>query len=73
LRALQVAKRTWGNEGNWNALHALENGSFLVQDNEWVKIYSRELRELASKKLEVPGDLLRRFSVSPSGHSVYEF
>jgi hypothetical protein len=66
-------QRTWGNEGNWNALHALENGSFLVQDNEWVKIYSRELREVASKKLEVPGDLLPRFSVSPSGHSVYEF
>jgi hypothetical protein len=66
-------QRTWGNEGNWNTLHALENGSFLVQDNEWVRIYSRELRELASKKLEIPGDLLPRFSVSPSGHSVYEF
>lgn len=27
-------QRTWGNEGNWNTLHALENGSFLVQDND---------------------------------------
>src|ERR1700730_298297 len=67
------AQRTWGNEGNWNTLHALANGTFLVQDNEWVRIYSKELRELASKKLEIPGDLLPRFSVSPSGHSVYEF
>jgi hypothetical protein len=68
-----TAQPARGNEGNWNALHALENGSFLVQDNEWVRIYSRELRELASKKLEIPGDLLPRFSVSPSGHSISEF
>ncbi len=66
-------QRTWGNAGNWNALHPLENGSFLIQDEEWVKIYSREFKEIASKKLEVPGDLLPRFAVSPSGHSVYEF
>lgn len=73
LAGVVSSERTWGNEGNWNALHPLENGSFLVQDNEWVRIYSRELRELASKKLEIPGDLLPRFSVSPSGHTVYEF
>jgi hypothetical protein len=66
-------QRTWGNAGNWNALLPLENGSFLIQDNEWVKIYSGELKEIASRKLEVPGDLLPRFSASPSGHSLYEF
>ncbi len=66
-------QRTWGNAGNWNALLPLENGNFLIQDNEWVKIYSGELKEIASKKLEVPGDLLPRFSASPSGHSLYEF
>jgi len=66
-------QRTWGNAGNWNALLPLENGSFLIQDDKWVKTYSRELKEIGSKKLGVPGDLLPRFSVSPSGHSLYEF
>lgn len=66
-------QRTWGNAGNWNALLPLENGSFLIQDNEWVKIYSVKLKEIASKQLEVPGDLWPRFSASPSGHSLYEF
>jgi len=66
-------QRTWGNAGNWNALLPLENGSFLIQDDEWVKVYSGEVKEIASKRLEVPGDLLPRFSVSPSGHSLYEF
>lgn len=73
LTGVVSGQHTWGNEGNWNALHALENGSFLVQDNEWVRIYSKDLREIASRKLEPPGDLLPRFSVSPSGRSVYEF
>ena len=73
LGGVVSGQRTWGNEGNWNDLHALENGSFLVQDNEWLRIYSRELGELASKKLEIPGDLLPRFSVSPTGRSIYEF
>ncbi|HKV63133.1 MAG TPA: hypothetical protein VJO16_14560 [Candidatus Acidoferrum sp.] len=68
-----MGQRTWGNAGNWNALLPLENGCFLIQDEVWVKVYSRELREIASKKLEMPGDILPRFSVSPSGHSLYEF
>jgi hypothetical protein len=66
-------QRTWGNAGNWNALLPLENGSFLIQDDVWLKIYSGEVKEIASKRLEVLGDLLPRFSVSPSGHSLYEF
>lgn len=73
LTGVVSGQRTWGNEGNWNDLHALENGSFLVQDNEWLRIYSREFRELVSQKLEIPGDLLPRFSVSPTGRSIYEF
>jgi hypothetical protein len=67
------SERTWGNAGNSNGLLALENGSFLIQDDVWVKVYSREMKELASKKLEVPGDILPRFAASPSGRSLYEF
>jgi hypothetical protein len=79
LAGVVSGQRIWGNEGNWNELHALENGSFLVQDNEWVRIcyrsriYSGEIRERVRRKLEIPGDLQARFSVSPSGHSLYEF
>jgi hypothetical protein len=65
--------RTWGNAGNSNAFLPLENGSFLIQDDEWVKVYSGEMKEIAGKKLEVPGDILPRFAVSPSGRSLYEF
>ena len=36
-------------------------------------MYSKELREITRRKVEVPGDLLPRFSVSPSGRSLYEF
>lgn len=66
-------ERTWGNAGNSNAFLLLENGSFLIQDDVWVKVYSREVKELTSKKWEVPGDILPRFAVSPSGRSLYEF
>ena len=67
------SERTWGNAGNSNALLPLESGSFLIQDGEWTKVYSPEMKELASKKWEVPGDILPRFAVSPSGRSLYEF
>src|SRR6266446_5048633 len=66
-------ERTWGNAGNWNALHPLENGRFLIQNEECVRVYSGEIKEIAGKKLEVPGDILPRFAVSPSGRSLYEF
>jgi len=67
------SERTWGNAGNSNALLPLENGSLLIQDGEWVKVYSREMKEIASKRLEYPGDILPRFAVSASGRSLYEF
>jgi hypothetical protein len=67
------SQRTWGNAGYSNALLPLENGSFLIQDDAWVKVNTREMKEVASKKLEYPGDILPRFAVSPSGRSLYEF
>jgi hypothetical protein len=68
-----VGQRTWGNAGYWNSLLPLQNGNFFVQSNEWLMIYSKELREITRRKVEVPGDLLPRYSVSPSGRSLYEF
>jgi hypothetical protein len=68
-----VGQRTWGNAGYWNSLLPLQNGNFFVQSNEWLMIYSKELREITRRNVEVPGDLLPRFSVSPSGRSLYEF
>jgi hypothetical protein len=65
-------QHTWGNAGYWNSLLPLENGSFFIQSNESLTIYSKEVRQIVSKKLEGPGDLLPRYSVSPSGHSLYE-
>src|SRR5690348_4812332 len=35
------SQRTWGNAGNSNALLPLENGSFLIQDDVWVKVNTR--------------------------------
>jgi hypothetical protein len=67
------SQRTWGNAGYSNGLLPLENGSFLIQDDAWVKVNTREMKEVASKKLEYPGDILPRFAVSPSGRSLYEF
>jgi hypothetical protein len=66
-------QHTWGNAGNWNALLPLENGNFFVQDDVWIRVYSKELQEIASKKQDVPGDLLPRYSVSPSGRALFEF
>src|SRR5205823_8950082 len=54
------SERTWGNAGNSNALLPLESGSFLIQDGEWTKVYSPEMKELASKKWEVPRSEERR-------------
>ena len=54
-------QHTWGNAGYWNSLLPLENGSFFIQSNESLTIYSKEVRQIVRKKLEVPGDLLPRY------------
>jgi hypothetical protein len=66
-------QRTWGNAANSSSLQAFHDGSFLVQDGEWVRLYSNELQESLKKKMDVPGDIPLRFTVSPSGRSLYEF
>jgi hypothetical protein len=48
-----AGQHTWGYAGYWNSLLPLENGSFFIQSNEWLTIYSKEVRQIASKKLEV--------------------
>jgi hypothetical protein len=68
-----IGQRTWGNAGYWDSLLPLQNGNFFVQSDEWLMIYSKELREITRRKVEVPGDLYPRYSVSPSGRSLYEF
>ncbi|HEY4818313.1 MAG TPA: hypothetical protein VIH67_12850 [Candidatus Acidoferrum sp.] len=66
-------QRTWGNAGNSTTLQAFHDGSFFVQDGEWVRLYSNELQEVLKKNMDVPGDIPARFTVSPSGRAVYEF
>jgi hypothetical protein len=66
-------QRTWGNAANAAALQAFHDGSFFVQDGEWVRLYSNQLREILKKNMDVPGDIAPRFTVSPSGRSLYEF
>ena len=65
-------QRTWGNAANAATLQAFHDGGFLVQDGEWVRIYTKELQESLKKNVDVPGDIPARFTVSPSGHALYE-
>jgi hypothetical protein len=65
-------QRTWGNAANAGTLQAFHHGGFLVQDGEWVRIYTKELQESLKKNVDVPGDIPARFTVSPSGHALYE-
>ena len=65
-------QRTWGNAANAATLQAFHHGGFLVQDGEWVRIYTKELQESLKKNVDVPGDIPARFTVSPSGHALYE-
>jgi hypothetical protein len=67
------AQRTWSNAGYWNAFLPMENGSFFVQANDWISVYSRDLHILVKRRLVYPGDLLPRFEVSPSGRTLYSF
>jgi hypothetical protein len=67
------AQRSWSNAGYWNTCLPLDNGSFLVQANNWISLYSRGFQRLARRKLIYPGDLLPRFQVSPSGRTLYGF
>jgi hypothetical protein len=66
-------ERSWGNAGNWNAFLPLDGARFFVQDDDWARVYSKEFEEVAANKLQVNGDMLPRFSVSPSGRTLYEF
>jgi hypothetical protein len=66
-------QRTWGNAANSATLQAFYDGSFFIQDGEWVRLYSKELQESLKKNMDVPGDIPPRFVVSPSGRAVYEF
>ncbi len=66
-------QRTWGNAANASTLQAFHDGSSLIQDGEWVRLYSNELHESLKKKMDVPGDIPPRFTVSPSGRALYEF
>jgi hypothetical protein len=68
-----VGQRNWGNAGYSNSLLPLQNGNFFVQSDEWLMIYSKELHEITRMKVKVSGDILPRFSVSPSGRSLYDF
>jgi hypothetical protein len=65
-------QRTWGNAANAATLQAFHDGGFLVQDGEWVRLYSKELQESLKKNVDVPGDIPARFTVSPSGRALYE-
>jgi hypothetical protein len=65
-------QRTWGNAANAATLQAFHDGSFFVQDGEWVRLYSKELQETLKKNMDVPGDIPPRFAVSPSGRALYE-
>jgi hypothetical protein len=67
------AQRSWSNAGYWNALLPMDNGSFFVQANNWISVYSRDLQRLTTRKLVYPSDLLPRFEVSPSGRTLYGF
>ena len=49
------AQRTWSNAGYWNAFLPMENGSFFVQANDWVSVYSRDLRPLMKRRLLYAG------------------
>ena len=66
-------QRTWGNAANSATLQALHDGSFFVQDGDWVRLYSNGLQESLKKNVDVPGDIPPRFTVSPSGRALYEF
>ena len=66
-------QRSWGNAGHWMALLPLDNSTFFVQDADNISVYSKDLHQLASGKLNVPGDLFPRFAVSSSGHALFAF
>lgn len=66
-------QRTWGNAANAAAVQAFHDGSFFVQDGDWLRLYSNELQESLKKNVGVPGDIPPRFGVSPSGRALYEF
>ena len=66
-------QRTWGNAANAAALQAFHDGSFFVQDGEWVRLYSNQLQETLKKNMDVQGDIPPRFTVSSSGRALYEF
>lgn len=66
-------QRTWGNESEWNRFLPLENGDFLVQDEEWLRVYSQDFQKIASKRPDRTGDLVTRYAASPTGRSLYEF
>jgi hypothetical protein len=66
-------QRTWGNAANSATLQAFHDGSFFVQDGEWVRLYSNELQEILKKNMDVLGDIPPRFTASPSGRALYEF
>jgi len=66
-------QRTWGNGANGTGLLPFQDGSFLVQDGWWVHLCSKQFEELLKKKLDIPGDIPPRFSVSTSGRVLYRF
>jgi len=66
-------QRSWGNAGNWNTFLPLGDGQFFVQDDEWIRLCTKDFREIAAKRVAVHGDLLPRFLASPSGRTLYEF
>ena len=68
-----LAKRSWGNAGNWNTILPLEDGRFFVQDAEWIGVYGKDYEEISKQRMEVVGDILPRFVASASGQTLYEF
>ena len=66
-------QRSWGNAGNWQVFLPLKNSRFFVQDSDQIAVYSRDLEEIASARLQLTGDLYPRFALSPSGDTLFSF
>lgn len=66
-------EKAWGNAAYANALLALEDGRFFVQEGVHGSIFTRDLQLIVSKNVDVPGDIPARFSASPTGRTLIEF
>jgi hypothetical protein len=73
LNAHVYQQRSWGNASNWMGFLPLDNSKFFVQDADHIAIYSKDLHQLATGKISMPGDIFPRFAVSSSGHALFAF